>query len=107
VLLVAPSEVVYAQRKYELAAEHFEVPSFVSGSAGRVVRGRPTLHLLSASTLSKPQGTQLLADLAPDLIVVNAGVFHTPSARNVRLIRYVCQNGLVMLQDTNGTEVRT
>lgn len=71
--------------------EHFEVPSLVlEDGKGYIVKGRPVLHVLAYSRFSRPESTDLLEKLRPDLIIADEGHRwrHPDTAGTGRALRY-------------------
>lgn len=98
VLLVPPTLASQLAREYEFIAQHFEVPSIVihhkvrkQKEWRRMVPGKPMLHVLPYSRLSRPESTVYLEQvLKPDFILADEAqnVSHLSSVRTGRLVRY-------------------
>lgn len=82
VLLCPPGVVQQAVVEYELLSEHFEVSSLIvhhpvkldgneNREYSRLLPGKPVLHIVPYSRLSRPDSTTLLDRLAPDLIIAD------------------------------------
>jgi hypothetical protein len=70
-LLVPPTLVSQLITEYELAAEHFKVPSLVVHGRewSRIIPDRPILHVMPYSRLSRKNATSFIARLNPDTII--------------------------------------
>jgi hypothetical protein len=73
VLFVPPGLVGQLVDEYDAIAEHFVVPSLILplGRDGRFQAGRPATHVLPYSRLSRPEATDYLKRLAPDLMLAD------------------------------------
>jgi len=74
VLLVPPGLQQQLLDDYKLWAEHFRVPSLVMHGnvrGGRIIEGRPVLHVVPYSRLSLPNSTDMITNLKPDLILAD------------------------------------
>lgn len=106
VLLVPPNLREQLARAYEQWAQHFQVPSIVIGdNFARIVPGRPVLHVIPYSILSRPESTDLLERLRPDLIIADEA--HRLRDRNAvgvgRFLRYFVRHPETRLCCWSGT----
>lgn len=90
VVLILPGHRETLMREYLRWREHFNVPSIVMDEQGYHVAGRPVLHVIPYSILSRPNSTLLLEQLNPDLIISDEAhnLRHQDAARTARLLRY-------------------
>ena len=91
VLLVPPKLVEQLKAEYLLWAEHWRVPSLVFRKWASIQPGRPAVHVVPLSQLSRPNAAVLLESLAPDLIIIDeAHKFrYATSTRTSRFLRYM------------------
>lgn len=92
-LLVPPKLVPQLLLDYAALAEHWHVPSLVPPkgySGARVYPGRPVIHVVPYSTLSRAEATVLLEALRPDTIVGDEyhKLRHPKSSTAARVLRY-------------------
>lgn len=91
-LLVPASLVDQLVDEYELVAEHFKVPSLIVHGRDftAIQRGRPALHAMSYSRLSRPDATTFLEELKPAAILCDEfqKIRDLTSTRTMRLRRY-------------------
>lgn len=94
VLLIPPGLRVQLQREYLRLREHWLVPSIRMGEWGHMVEGRPVLHVVPYSMLSRPDATKLFENLQPDLIIGDEAhlLCNRDSARVRRLLRYAAEH---------------
>jgi intein/homing endonuclease len=75
VVLIPPGLKQQLWDEYEALNEHFHVPSIVfddqAHQRGKIIPGRPVLHVLPYSKLSRPESTDILSKLNPDLIIAD------------------------------------
>lgn len=91
VLLVPPGLRAQLMRDYLAWREHFRVPSIRIGDlGGHIVPGAPALHVIPYTIFSRPESTDLLERLNPDLIIADEvhKLRHKDTARTGRLLRY-------------------
>jgi hypothetical protein len=91
VLLVPPKLVDQLKNEYQLWAQHWKVPSLLCPKGwGMIQPGRPAVHVIPTSQLSRDKAAVLLETLKPDLIIIDeAHKFRYPdTARTSRLLRY-------------------
>lgn len=91
--------------EYLIWREHFQVPSLVIGDVGYVVPGRPVLHVYTYSALSRPESTDLLEKMAPDLIIADEAhnLRDRKTARTGRLLRLFAKQPKTRLCFWSGT----
>lgn len=92
-LLVPPNLVEQLVGDYHLLSQHFRVPSFVvHGSPGQSwqVAGTPQVHVFPYSRLSRPESTDFIERLRPDLVIADEGdkLRNANSAGTSRVLRY-------------------
>lgn len=78
VLLMPPGLVAQFIAAYVLWREHFHVPSLVvpkgySVPGGGIIAGRPVMHIVPYSRLSRAENTAMLATLGADLYISDEG----------------------------------
>jgi len=90
VLLIPPGLREQLRREYLAIAEHFHVPSIVMGEWGAIQPGRPVVHVVAYSQFSRPESTDILERLAPDLVVADEAhkLRHRETATVGRVLRY-------------------
>lgn len=91
VLLVPPQLRTQLMGDYLAWREHFHVPSIRIGDmGGHIVPGAPSLHVIPYTIFSRPESTDLLERLNPDLIIADEvhKLRHKDTARTGRLLRY-------------------
>ena len=92
VLLVPPTLVGQLVAEYDLASQHFRVPSLVCHGRPdtRLVAGAPVLHVFPYSRLSRPEATSFLEQLRPDLVIADEvhKLRHADTATTSRVLRY-------------------
>jgi hypothetical protein len=93
VLLIPPGLTEQLIREYLALREHFIVPSLVlppDRKEGWICVGRPTLHVLPYSRLQRPEATEILDRLKPDLIIADEvhSIKDLKSTRTGRVLRY-------------------
>jgi hypothetical protein len=105
VLLVPPNLKQQLVDAYELWAEHFDVPSLVLEGKGRINPGKPVLHVVAYSKFSRPESTNLLEQLAPDLIILDEAHRwrHPDTATTSRGLRYFYNHSECRLCCWSGT----
>lgn len=87
---VEPAMIGHYERAYRAAlGEGARLPSILVGEYESVVPGEPVLHVLSHVSLSRMDGSRLLSELWPDVIVVDERAFPGNSARVYRLDYYL------------------
>jgi hypothetical protein len=93
VVLIKPGHQETLMREYLRWREHFIVPSIVMGEQGYHVTGRPVLHVVPYSILSRPSSSVLLEQLKPDLVIADEAqnLRHRAAARTARLLRLFAQ----------------
>ena len=95
VLLIPPGLKTQLWREYLDLHEHFYVPSIrFDDGRGKIITGRPVLHVLPYSKLSRPEATDILTKLAPDLIIGDElhKLSHFQTATVRRFLRYLISN---------------
>lgn len=98
VLLVPPGLVSQLIREYELFRQHWRVPSLISHAKSSHynarVQGAPVLHIFPYSMLSRPDATNWLTNVRPDLIIADEAhrVRHPDTATTARVLRYFAEN---------------
>lgn len=73
VLLIPPGLRRQLLADYAAWAEHFHVPSLIMDGVGKIIPGRPTLHVIPYSKFSRPESTDLLEQLDPTDIFADEG----------------------------------
>ncbi len=94
-LLVPPKLVDQLKSEYLLWSEHWQVPSLICRGGWAVIqKGRPAVHVIPTSQLSRAEASILLGTLAPDTIIIDeAHHFRYPdTARTSRLLRYIANH---------------
>jgi hypothetical protein len=72
VLLIEPSQRTHYLSHYLRLREHFRVPSIVfDDDTGYTVPGTPPLHVVPYSRLSRPNATEMMERLSPDVIIAD------------------------------------
>jgi len=92
VLLIPPNLVKQLEREHDLWSQHFHVPSLRFGHAGgTIIAGRPVIHVLPYSRLSRPESTTALEALRPDLVIADEAhkLRDRKSATTGRVVRYM------------------
>lgn len=96
VLLVPPNLQEQLGREYDAVSRHFRVPNLnLFGSIrGKLIIGRPVLHVVPYSRFSRADATTLLEQLQPDLVVADeAHKLRNPgTATTSRVLRYFAQH---------------
>lgn len=98
VLLVPPGLVTQLVREYELLRQHWQVPSLISHAKGVTynarVAGAPVLHIFPYSMLARPDATNWLSNVRPDLIIADEAhkLRHPDTATTARVLRYFNEN---------------
>jgi hypothetical protein len=106
VVLVPPTLVGQLHAEYLRIAEHFRVPSLVLPTGGGQIHpGRPVLHVVPYSRFSRPEATELLKKISPDLIIADEA--HRLKAKDTsttsRVLRYFAENPRTRLCAWSGT----
>ena len=95
VALIPPNLKQQLLNEYLLWREHWRVPSLVVDLPGgnQPVRDQPVLHVIPYSQFSRPESTDLLTKLRPDLIVGDEiqRLRNANTARTGRFLRFVAQ----------------
>lgn len=98
-LLVPPGLQKQLALEYQLAAQHFKVPSLVFHSLPitEIVRGEPTLHVYPYSKLSRGEATTFFRSLKPHAVITDeAHLLSDPDAvRTSRFLGYLGDNPTV------------
>lgn len=98
VLLVPPGLVSQLVAEYELIRQHWRVPSLISHAKGITynarVAGAPVLHIFPYSMLARPDATNWLTNVRPDLIIADEAhkLRHPDTATTARVLRYFHEN---------------
>jgi hypothetical protein len=95
VLFIPPNLRDQTRAEYLAIAEHWHVPSIVSGDWSVTIPGRPVLHVVPYSIFSRQEATVLLDRYKPDLIIADeAHCLRSPrtSARARRFVDYMMRN---------------
>ncbi len=105
VLLIPPGLREQLVREYELWSEHFTLPSLRMGGLGKIIAGRPVLHVIAYSQFSRAGSTDLLEQLKPDLIIADEAqkLRHRETATTARVLRYLARNPETRLVAWSGT----
>jgi hypothetical protein len=105
VLLIPPGLREQLLRDYEVWSEHFALPSLRLGNVGKIVPGRPVLHVIPYSQFSRAGATDLLENLKPDLIIADEAqkLRHRETATTARVLRYLARNPETRLCVWSGT----
>ncbi len=111
VLLVPPGLLGQLEDDYKAWREHFRVPSFIFPNGTALLqhdkdgRPMPTVHVVPFSKLSRPEATEMLEDLAPDLIIIDEAhrARHPDTATTRRILRYFAQHPECLLCCWSGT----
>lgn len=105
VLLIPPGLKQQIVAEYEAARRHFHVPSLVCDNYSSIVAGRPVVHVVAYSKLSRPESTMLFESYKPDLIIADEAhrLRHVDTASTGRFLRYVSKNLDIRFVPLSGT----
>mgnify|MGYP001591994827 CR=1 FL=1 len=105
VLLIPPGLRTQLLADYRAWAAHWRVPTLVLDDRGYVVPGAPVVHVLPYSILSRPESTDLLERLAPDLVIADEAhkLRHAGTATTRRVLRYFAAHPSTRLVAWSGT----
>jgi len=111
VILAKPDQRLHYWNAYLRLREHFRVPSFTFDTLdvpGALVRGAPSLHFVPYSRLSRPDSTDLLERMNPDLIICDEAhsVSARTSSRTNRLLRYLANHEGIRFCAWSGTLIK-
>lgn len=105
VLLIPPGLKQQTIDEYEAIRRHFNVPSLICDGFSSIIPGRPVLHVLAYSKLSRPESTTLLEQYQPDLIIADEAhrLRHVDTASTGRFLRYVAHRPTMRFVPLSGT----
>lgn len=96
VLLIPPNLKLQLIREHELWREHWLLPNLFYNKHENtpIIKGRPTVHVVPYSQLSRPESTKLLKELNPDLVLADEmhKIASRSSSRGVRFLRFYAEN---------------
>lgn len=117
-IFIKPDQRLHYRDSYLRLREHFHVPSFVMESGtigapeGEFVPGRPVLHVIPYSHLSKTESTQLLDSIDPDGAIFDEShlLANRKSSRTMRVLRFLARRSAerrhVFVVDWSGSKVK-
>lgn len=107
VLLVPPNLQDQLGREYDAVSRHFIVPNLnLHGHIrGKLIIGRPVLHVVPYSRFSRADSTSLLEQLRPDLVIADEAhkLRHPNTATTSRVLRYFADHPEARLCAWSGT----
>lgn len=105
VMLIPPGLRDQLARDYLALREHWQVPSLVMEGRGWTVPGSPVVHVVPYSRLSRPESSDLLGKLGPDLFVADeCHKLKDPESATVRrFLRYLRERPQTRLACWSGT----
>jgi hypothetical protein len=96
VLLIPPKLKVQLIAEHELWREHWMLPTLIydTHKSTPMIKGRPIVHVIPYSQLSRPESTRLLKDRNPDLVLADEmhKISSRGSARAARFLRFFAEN---------------